>query len=111
MIVLGSGGKHLNEVRGTQAAVETVQGPLQGWEAAAVQQELDTTYRGRLGAGGSLLTAWWRTICSDRLPHRCTTSRWILAPRAHSAKPSQSGGTPSAATARLTGAHTLCWEH
>ncbi len=55
---------------GGQEAAEAVQGPLLPWEAAAVQQEIDTTYRARVGAAGNLQTAWWRAICSDRLPHR-----------------------------------------
>lgn len=68
---------------GLQAAVEAVQGPLQEWEEVAVQRELDTTYRGRRGPGGSLLTVWWRTICSDRLPHRCTKPRVGYLLRGH----------------------------
>lgn len=53
-----------------QAAVQAITGPLLDWEAAVVQRQLDTTYRGRIGAGGHLLKAWWAAIAEDWLPHR-----------------------------------------
>jgi hypothetical protein len=50
--------------------VEDTTGPLHQWETDIVQHELRTTYKGRIAGGGHILTAWWRAIAQDCLPHR-----------------------------------------